>query len=112
MGIQKLSPTRFRVFIELGRDGKERVRYTQIVHGDRAAAERVESGLIAVRDSATASGEDRDVLFWLEGLAGEANRRAREVVDDRVAVGLVNLACLAREIVWNLDGVAQSHRGV
>jgi hypothetical protein len=104
VGIQTLSPTRYRVFVDLGRDAQgKRLQYTCIVHGDRAEAVRVEAELVEVRDSVTSGGEDRNVLVWLQGFAEEANRRAREVADEQLAIGLVDLACLVREIVWNLD---------
>jgi hypothetical protein len=107
IGIARLSATRHRVFLDLGRDRKgKRVQYTQVVNGDRAEAERVEAQLKAVRDSVTASPEGQEMVAWLEGIADEADQRARTVDDERLAIALVDLAIMARELGWGLDRAA------
>ncbi len=52
MGIGKLGPGRYRIFIELDRgpDGKRR-RYTEVVRGTRKEAERRERELLRQRET-------------------------------------------------------------
>ena len=54
MGIGKLGPNRYRVFIDLGRgtDGKRR-QHTEVVRGTRKEAERRERELLRTRETGT-----------------------------------------------------------
>lgn len=54
MGIGKLGPNRYRVFIDLGRgaDGKRR-QHTEVIRGTRKEAERRERELLSSREKGT-----------------------------------------------------------
>ncbi len=112
MGIGKLGPNRYRVFIDLGRaaDGKRR-QHTEVVRGTRKEAERRERELLRTRETGTFVEPHRMTVAeymakWLESVRqkvepntyrGYEQRSRTHIVPDLGHVKLTELSPLLIE---------------
>lgn len=112
MGIGKLGPNRYRVFIDLGRgaDGKRR-QHTEVVRGTRKEAERRERDLLRTRETGTFVEPHRMTVAeymakWLESVhqkvepntyRGYEQRARTHIVPDLGHVKLTDLSPLLIE---------------
>ncbi len=122
MGIGKLGPNRYRVFIDLGRgaDGKRR-QHTEVVRGTRKEAERRERELLRTRETGTFVEPHRMTVAeymtkWLESVRqkvepntyrGYEQRSRTHIVPDLGHVKLTELSPLLieqAEALWLRQG--------
>ncbi len=95
MGIGKLGPNRYRVFINLGRgpDGK-RLQHTEVVRGTRRDAERRERELLMSRESGTFVEPHRMtvaefLLKWLQSVQTKVQERTYQGYEQTVRTHLI-----------------------
>ena len=122
MGIGKLGPNRYRVFIDMGRgaDGKRR-QHTEVVRGTRKDAERRERELLSSRETGTFVEPHRMTVAeymtkWLESVRqkvepntyrGYEQRSRTHIVPDLGHVKLTDLSPLLveqAEALWLRQG--------
>lgn len=130
MGIGKLGPNRYRVFIDLGRDasGKRR-QHTEVVRGTRKDAERRERELMTSRESGTFVEPHRMTVEefmtkWLESVRtkvepntyrGYEQRSRTHIVPDLGHVKLTDLSPLMIEraqSLWLRHGNRRTGKGL